>query len=119
MYVIEFSPNALKPAAFVNAGIDCPESIQRNVYKRQPVWPSCVIGSITHTHGLAAAVAGCPGVCRGIGIDAKQVIDQDTCQSISSVVVKSQEIGESAFFKRAFTTDGTHHSIFRQGKLLL
>jgi enterobactin synthetase component D len=60
--------------------------------ERQPVWPIGVIGSITHTHGLVAAVAERQGVCRGVGIDAEQMIDEDTCQSISSVVVRPQEL---------------------------
>jgi 4'-phosphopantetheinyl transferase EntD len=60
--------------------------------ERQPIWPIGVTGSITHTHGLAAAVAERLGVCRGIGIDAEQMIDQETCQSVSSVVVGPHEL---------------------------
>lgn len=123
MHIVEFLPGGSMPAAFALAGIACPESIQRSVYRRQveflfgrlaardalsvlglmreqvpigvqrqPVWPSGVIGSITHTQGLAAAVAMRRGVYRGIGIDAEQVIDVETCQSVSQIVAGRQEL---------------------------
>lgn len=60
--------------------------------QRQPVWPSGVIGSITHTQGLAAAVATRLGVYRGIGIDAEQVVNPEACQSVSQIVVGRQEL---------------------------
>ncbi|MBE1162039.1 4'-phosphopantetheinyl transferase family protein [Dyella acidiphila] len=123
VHVIEFPHDGLVPGAFAQAGIACPEAIQRSVYKRQlefffgrlaardalatlglahehvalgaqrqPVWPSDVIGSITHTHSVAAAVAQRPGAYRGIGIDAEQLIDEPTCQSVASTVAGPQEL---------------------------
>ncbi|MBD8898882.1 4'-phosphopantetheinyl transferase superfamily protein [Rhodanobacter sp. DHG33] len=122
-HIVEFLPDSFTHAAFAQAGIAYPESIQSSVYKRQaefffgrfvtrnalsmlglageqvpigaqrqPVWPSGVIGSITHTHGIAAAVTTWRGVYQGIGIDVEQVIDQETCQSVSKVVVGEHEL---------------------------
>jgi enterobactin synthetase component D len=122
-HIVEFLPNSFTTDAFARAGIACPASIQRSVYKRQvefffgrlaagealsvlglsdehvpigaqrqPVWPNGVIGSITHTNGVAAAVATRLGVYRGIGIDAEQVIDPQTCQSVTQIVVGRHEL---------------------------
>jgi 4'-phosphopantetheinyl transferase EntD len=40
---------------------------------RQPVWPAEIIGSITHTQGLCAAVAGRRSHFAGLGIDSEVV----------------------------------------------
>lgn len=39
--------------------------------KRQPVWPAGVVGAITHTNGLVAAVVAYERDCHGVGIDAE------------------------------------------------
>ena len=38
-----------------------------------PLWPEGVTGSITHTKGYAAALAGATSQYRGIGVDAERV----------------------------------------------
>ena len=38
---------------------------------RQPIWPAGVVGSITHTEGLCAAVVAERKLLRGIGIDTE------------------------------------------------
>lgn len=40
---------------------------------RQPIWPASVIGSITHTDGLCAAVAAQRGSSIAIGIDSEVI----------------------------------------------
>ena len=40
---------------------------------RKPVWPEGVVGSITHSAGLCAAVAARHGECLGLGLDTEQV----------------------------------------------
>jgi enterobactin synthetase component D len=123
LHIIEFTPEQLTTESFAQAGIDCPESIQRSVTKRraeflfgrlaardalatlglshaqigigakrQPLWPEGVIGSITHTHHLAAAVAEKPGTHRGIGIDAEQVMREESCRAVAETVVNAQEL---------------------------
>jgi 4'-phosphopantetheinyl transferase EntD len=42
---------------------------------RQPLWPTGVTGSITHTTGYAAAVVGRQGVLRSLGIDSEVMVD--------------------------------------------
>ena len=39
---------------------------------RQPVWPASLVGSITHSGGLAAAVAASRAVIAAIGIDSER-----------------------------------------------
>jgi 4'-phosphopantetheinyl transferase EntD len=38
---------------------------------RQPVWPAAIVGSITHTAGLCAAVAGLRSRFLGLGVDTE------------------------------------------------
>jgi 4'-phosphopantetheinyl transferase EntD len=40
---------------------------------RQPVWPPSIVGSITHTTGLCAAVVGLRSRFRGLGVDCELV----------------------------------------------
>ena len=40
---------------------------------RQPVWPPCVVGSITHTAGYSAAVVARRGPLQGLGIDSEAI----------------------------------------------
>lgn len=40
---------------------------------RQPVWPATVVGSITHTRGLCAAVAAERAAFAGLGVDSEVV----------------------------------------------
>ena len=42
---------------------------------RVPIWPEGVVGSITHTKGYGAAIAGSQSHFKGIGIDAELIID--------------------------------------------
>jgi 4'-phosphopantetheinyl transferase EntD len=37
-----------------------------------PVWPQGMVGSITHTHGFAAALVGADAAFRALGIDAER-----------------------------------------------
>jgi 4'-phosphopantetheinyl transferase EntD len=38
-----------------------------------PLWPDGIVGSITHTHGYAAAIAAPRALYRGLGVDAEPV----------------------------------------------
>ncbi|KQQ75891.1 phosphopantetheinyl transferase [Xanthomonas sp. Leaf131] len=59
---------------------------------REPVWPAQAIGSISHTHRLAAAAVARHGRWRGIGIDLEHVVDTDACDALVSTVVNSAEL---------------------------
>jgi 4'-phosphopantetheinyl transferase EntD len=39
---------------------------------RQPLWPERIVGSITHTEGICAAVAAESSVFRGLGLDTER-----------------------------------------------
>lgn len=53
---------------------------------RSPLWPRTVCGSIAHTHGYCAAVAGQLSRFRALGLDVEQVTDlpPGVCQQICS-----------------------------------
>lgn len=54
---------------------------------RRPVWPSGIVGSITHTTGLAAAlVARVEGV-RGIGVDIEECMTEEVADRIATRIV--------------------------------
>ena len=59
----------------------------------EPAWPPGVVGSITHTKGLAMATAiAASSGARGVGIDVEHVLDEQACQAVSSSVVDPQEL---------------------------
>ncbi|MEY2683197.1 MAG: hypothetical protein RJA09_341 [Pseudomonadota bacterium] len=45
---------------------------------REPVWPSGLLGSLTHTEGYCAAVVGRCTDCAGLGIDAERLGSVET-----------------------------------------
>lgn len=59
---------------------------------REPIWPAQVIGSISHTHRLAAAAVEPLGRWRGIGIDLEHVVSTDACEALLSIVVDGSEL---------------------------
>lgn len=58
---------------------------------RQPVWPAGVVGSISHTHRFAAAVALPAGTCAGVGIDMEHVAGSDACAALSATAMNERE----------------------------
>lgn len=68
---------------------------------REPVWPSGVIGSISHTAGLAAAVALNDRRLDGIGIDIERLIIPAARRALSAMVVDD---GELAYLRSLATT---------------
>jgi len=59
---------------------------------REPVWPSGAIGSISHTHALAAAAVMPLGACKGVGIDIEHVVGDDTSVALKATVVSREEL---------------------------
>jgi enterobactin synthetase component D len=58
---------------------------------REPVWPPGVIGSISHNHGYAIAVAALRGHHAGVGIDLETVGNSDQQQALLGSVVAPAE----------------------------
>jgi enterobactin synthetase component D len=59
---------------------------------RAPRWPIGLIGSISHSGSIAAAIVAMRGTCTGIGIDIERTVDADTGSTLFPHVVNSQEI---------------------------
>jgi enterobactin synthetase component D len=59
---------------------------------REPVWPSGIIGSISHTHALAAAAVMPVGQCRGVGIDIEHVVGGKASAALKATVVGLEEL---------------------------
>jgi 4'-phosphopantetheinyl transferase EntD len=59
---------------------------------REPVWPSGAIGSISHTHALAAAAVMPAGACKGVGIDIEHVVGEHTSVALKATVVSGEEL---------------------------
>lgn len=59
---------------------------------REPVWPPGVVGSISHSSKLAAAVVLERVIHSGIGIDIEQVIDEAMQASLLGTVVDASEL---------------------------
>lgn len=59
---------------------------------REPVWPAGTVGSITHTAGLAAAVA--LPAARGVrvGIDLERLAEGDALTALAQTVVSASEM---------------------------
>jgi 4'-phosphopantetheinyl transferase EntD len=58
---------------------------------REPVWPGAVIGSITHTGTVAAAIALPRGQHSGVGIDIEHIVGVDAQAALRSTVVNADE----------------------------
>jgi len=59
---------------------------------RQPMWPVDVIGSISHTHTYAAAVALRRGECSGVGIDLEHMAGPDAAAALASTIIDAEEL---------------------------
>ena len=59
---------------------------------REPVWPPGIVGSITHNHRYAGAVALRHADQAGIGIDLEQVVDAESKQVLAATVVSASEL---------------------------
>lgn len=59
---------------------------------REPVWPAGLIGSISHTAGIAAAVVIQQGTRRGVGIDIESVVDDEAKEALLATALSAQEV---------------------------
>ncbi|MBB3228248.1 4'-phosphopantetheinyl transferase EntD [Luteibacter sp. Sphag1AF] len=78
-------------AAQALAILDVPPADIGSGPAREPLWPPGVIGSITHTHRFAAAIAVASSQCTGIGMDIEHLVTPDAAQSIESTVLNTSE----------------------------
>ena len=59
--------------------------------KRQPLWPRGIVGSITHSHGFAAAAVADTTSARSLGIDSEYMINEKTASNIACHILREEE----------------------------
>jgi len=59
---------------------------------REPLWPACTVGSITHIEGLAAAAAARSSSHRRIGLDLERLAVGENQQALRRLVVDWGEL---------------------------
>lgn len=60
--------------------------------RREPLWPASMMGSITHTRTLAAAVTVATGYRRGIGIDLELASEGHLLGAMGDLIVSGAEL---------------------------
>lgn len=56
-------------------------------HMREPVWPAGIVGSISHYNGVAVAVAMPSTRCKGIGIDAEEILSAEVVKEVASIAL--------------------------------
>lgn len=59
---------------------------------RAPVWPSGVLGTITHAAGIASVALAPSHLCRGLGIDTELLVSPRTAKELSGLVAGPEEL---------------------------
>ncbi len=84
---------------------------------RSPAWPEGIVGSITHTNNFAFAAVERRDMCRGIGIDTENIIDEESENIKHSILTEKElslrtktELEECAFLTLIFSAK---ESIFK------
>ena len=57
-----------------------------------PVWPGGIVGSISHSDGVAAAVVATTAVAAGLGIDTERVMSESQARSVGRIVAWPSEM---------------------------
>lgn len=63
---------------------------------RAPRWPPLAVGAITHSHGIAASLAGPIRHWKGIGLDIEHWIPEEDARHLSSAILQPAEIKSMA-----------------------
>ena len=58
---------------------------------RAPLWPAGVCGSITHSHGHAAAIVAPVHACRGLGLDQETLLSDARAERLSEEILTPDE----------------------------
>lgn len=77
---------AVKPitTAFANGNIPIGDN-------REPLWPTGIVGSITHSNGFASVSLASSADVRSIGIDSEFLINEKTAAGVSSHILLEDE----------------------------
>ncbi len=60
--------------------------------KREPLWPSELVGSITHTKKMALALVDLKSSSRSIGLDAEEIIGDEKIETIEKMVATKKDL---------------------------
>ena len=63
---------------------------------RAPVWPVDICGSITHSHGWAAAIVSSREQWRGLGMDMENLLDHDRAERLAGEILTPDELQRMA-----------------------
>lgn len=58
---------------------------------REPIWPESLVGSISHTDGIALAVVGLKKAHKSVGIDIEGIINSGRFQTIERMVLTDND----------------------------
>ena len=58
---------------------------------REPLWPEGFVGSITHTHGYASAVAASRTKVRAVGIDSETWVEPGIAHDVGGKILTTRE----------------------------
>lgn len=59
---------------------------------RAPIWPASVCGSITHSHGWAAAIVAPQSASRGLGLDAEHLLSASRAERLAGEILNPTEM---------------------------
>lgn len=59
--------------------------------KRCPMWPSSLVGSITHTNSYAACIVANKADIAAIGIDAQDILSEDRAERVQTRIIDHAE----------------------------
>ncbi|SDS59674.1 4'-phosphopantetheinyl transferase family protein [Pseudomonas oryzae] len=59
-----------------------------------PCWPAGSLGSITHSHGWAAALVGAQSAWRGLGLDAEPLIPASRAERLAGEILTADELAQ-------------------------
>ncbi|MDB5979254.1 MAG: 4-phosphopantetheinyl transferase [Pseudomonas sp.] len=63
---------------------------------RAPVWPVDIAGSITHSHGWAAAIVSSRKHWRGLGMDMENLLEHDRAERLAGEILTPDELQRMA-----------------------
>ncbi|MCY1492310.1 hypothetical protein D9M68_261160 [compost metagenome] len=113
-----FDAAALQPGDFALSGIDAPKGAGKRQAEflagrlcarealrligrqavpavgedRAPQWPAGIRGSITHSHGQAAAVAAAEHAWRGLGLDLERLLSRERAARLAGEILTPAEL---------------------------
>lgn len=90
--------------------LNCQTKVHMGMYN-EPIWPKGFMGSITHTHEMAGAIASSHPLIKGIGIDIENILQSCDANIVFNSVLTKKEAA-------SFETEFRHTSQLSHAHLL-